>query len=301
MKIDLRHLVLVKTIVEEGSVTRAADKLYLSQSALSHQLRDLEEKLESQVFVRMNKKLLLTEAGEKILNSAKTVLCEMRCLENKIENLKKGQKGRVRISTECYTSYHWLPRFMQSFQKEYPDIDLTINAEATKNPMDYLRDGSLDVGIFIVCDKKPYEEELDYYPLFTDELVAILPKSHVLSGAKKIKPEDFLNERVLIYDIPFEESTFLQNMMSPLGYDVSKAMRIPLTEAIIEMVKAGIGVSVLAKWAIHPYLKSKKLVSLPLDHPAVQRTWYAVKLKDNNNPVIGNFIKYIEENPFNIE
>jgi LysR family transcriptional regulator for metE and metH len=114
MQIEVRHLRLIQSIAEEGSVTNAGKRLYLSQSALSHQLRDVEEKLGVSLFTRLNKRMILTPAGERLLGAARKILDELKRVEEDIEHIALDREGSLRISTECYTCYHWLPSILKS-------------------------------------------------------------------------------------------------------------------------------------------------------------------------------------------
>ena len=119
---EIRHLRLVKSIVEEGSITRAIDKLHLTQSALSHQLKEAEYQLATKIFLRQNKKLLLTKAGEKLYRTATEILEKLERTEREIKSMMFGEVGEIRISTECYSSYHWLPSVLKQFHLLYLSI-----------------------------------------------------------------------------------------------------------------------------------------------------------------------------------
>src|SRR5258705_1340158 len=121
---EIRHLRLIKAIVEEGSITKAIDKLHLTQSALSHQLKEAEYQLGTKIFLRQNKKLVLTKAGERLYATANEVLDKLSDTEREIKQMIFGEIGEIRISTECYSSYHWLPSVLKQFQSLYPNIEL---------------------------------------------------------------------------------------------------------------------------------------------------------------------------------
>src|ERR671939_869871 len=147
MKLDIRHLKLIVAVTEEKSVTRAGERLHLTQSALSHQLRDIEEKLGTPLFIRLNKRMLLTQAGERLLNAAPLVLGELRRAEEDIRQIAQHREGMLRISTECYTCYHWLPAVLRPFHDLFPRVEVRIVAEATRRPLAALLDGRLDLAI----------------------------------------------------------------------------------------------------------------------------------------------------------
>ena len=123
---EIRYLKLVRAIVEEGSMANAIEKLHLTPSALSHQLREAELQLGTKIFHRINKKLILTEAGEKLLAASHIILKELDKVQREIKEIISGETGVIRISTECYTSYHWLPALMKKFHTEFPSIEIKI-------------------------------------------------------------------------------------------------------------------------------------------------------------------------------
>src|ERR1700730_13747132 len=127
-KLEVRHLKLLVTVAEEGSVTEAGKRLHLTQSALSHQLRDAEEKLGTALFLRLGKKMGLTPAGGRLLASALRILEELRNVEAQIEGLNGGSRGVIRLCTECYTVYHWLPPLLKKFHAKFADVEVNIDA-----------------------------------------------------------------------------------------------------------------------------------------------------------------------------
>src|SRR5215470_676124 len=145
--LDIRHLRLVVAVTEQKSVTRAGEVLHLTQSALSHQLREIEEKLGMPLFLRMNKKMILTQAGERLLQTARQVLDEMERAEAHISQMSASRQGTLRISTECYTCYHWLPDVMKEFRRNFPGVEVKIDAQATHRPIQALLEGKLDLAI----------------------------------------------------------------------------------------------------------------------------------------------------------
>src|SRR5882672_10352518 len=147
MDLEVRHLKLVVAVAEEGSVTEAGRRLHVTQSALSHQLRDAEEKLGAALFLRLGKRMVLTPAGEKLLGSARKVLDELQAAESQIQGLNGGTRGVIRLSTECYTCYHWLPPVLKKFNAKFPQVEVNIVLEATARPLDAMLDGKLDVAL----------------------------------------------------------------------------------------------------------------------------------------------------------
>jgi LysR family transcriptional regulator, regulator for metE and metH len=293
--VEIRHLKLVEEVASQGSLTNAAKNLYLTQSALSHQLKEVEDKFGTPLFRRINKKMILTQAGERVLKSARIILDELERTEREIKTSLSGESGIIRMSTECYTCYHWLPPLLKTFNTKFPNVDIKIVSEATRYPDRFLLSGRLDLAIDSTLKKGT---PLKYRQLFTDELVAVIPSDHQLAAKTYFSAKDFLHENYITYTDVIEESTVFQKILIPAGVRPFRTTKILITEAIIEMVKAGLGITTLARWAAVPYLKTGELVAIPLTQKGLKRTWYAVTMKENNPPsYLNSFIQHLVDNP----
>ncbi|HEV2915174.1 MAG TPA: LysR family transcriptional regulator [Pyrinomonadaceae bacterium] len=299
MKLEIRHLKLIRAIATEGSVTRAGDRLHLTQSALSHQLRDAEEKLGVPLFTRLNKRMILTPAGQRLLNSAESVLDEMKRAEEDIRQIARNGEGVLRLSTQCYTCYHWLPSMLKLFQRKFPRIDVQIMVEATRRPIEALLDGKLDLAI---VSSTPRNQKLTYKPLFQDEMVAVMKPDYPLATRPFLRPQDFADQHLLVYAIPREENTIFQKFLTPAGVTPKRVSHVQLTEAVIEMVRAGLGLSVLARWAVAPQLAAGTLHAVPLSSRGLYRKWSAAMLKNKSAPAyLHAFIELLANNTLPIE
>jgi len=167
VKLEIRHLRLLDAVAEEGSVTGAAKRLHTTQSALSHQLRDAEERLDARLFLRLGKKMVLTPAGGHLLGAARRVLEELRRAEEQVSSLSNGAGGLIRLTTECYTCYHWLPPLLKRFHKRFPKVEVTIDAQSTTRAIDALLEGKLDVAILSSPLKN---KNLELTPIVADEM-----------------------------------------------------------------------------------------------------------------------------------
>jgi LysR family transcriptional regulator for metE and metH len=296
MHLEIRHLKLVAAIAETGSVTRAGNRLHLTQSALSHQLRDAEEQLGVPLFERRNRRMSLTAAGERLLQSARTVLNELARAEKEIQECNGNGAPRevLRISTECYTVYHWLPPRLRLFQHKFPAVDFQLVIEATDSPFEALLEGKLDLAI--VCDPIR-NRKIRYTPLFEDEVVIIVPPDHRLAGKRFAAPEEFARENLIIYP-PKEDSTVLNRFLLPAGISPRKIQEVMLTDVIIEMVRGGLGVAALAKWAVSPQIDSGAVVGLSLTEQGFRRTWSAAQVRDARTPAyVEEFIRVLAQHP----
>ena len=209
---EIRHLRLIKAIVEEGSITKAIDKLHLTQSALSHQLKEAEYQLGTAIFLRTNKKLVLTKAGEKIYELANEILDKLSQTQTQIKQMVFGEYGEIRISTECFSSYHWLPSVMKQFHLLYPNVELKIVTEATHIPLQKLLDNTIDIAII---SDQINDNNIKYLELFQDEVVMAVSENHAWANKKYVIAEDFVNEHLLIHSLPMETVTIHQFILAP--------------------------------------------------------------------------------------
>lgn len=294
MQLEVRHLRLIKAVAEQGSVTQAASHLYLTQSALSHQLRDAEEKLGVPLFNRVNKKMILTPAGERLLGSAQKVLDELMQVEEAVRQIAQQREGVLRLTTECYTCYHWLPPLLKIFNQQHPRVEVQIVVEATRAPHRALLDGKIDLAL---VSSSARSSKIAYQPLFGDELVVILSNDHPLRSRPYFRAEDFMNEHLLLYASP-EENRAVQQVLSPAGVSPRQVSSMQLTEAIIEMVRAGMGVGILARWAVAPQIQAGAICALPLTRRGLHRRWSAAILKNRSAPqYLHEFINLLADNP----
>ena len=298
LHLEVRHLKLVETVAKEGGLTKAANRLHVTQSALSHQLRDIEDKLGTPLFLRLNKKMLLTQAGERLLTSAPAVLDELKRAEEDIRQIALHREGILRISTECYTCYHWLPPVLKPFSREFPRVEVRIIAEATRRPIEALLDGRLDLAVTSTAIRN---QKLIFKPLFKDEMVVIMSPDHPLASRPYVTAKDFASEHLLVYALPREELTIYQKVLIPAGVAPRHVSRVELTEAIIEMVKAGLGVGVMARWAVTPQVEAGTLCALPLSAKGFHRQWSAAMIRHKATPpYLLKFAELLAANPMTI-
>jgi len=278
--IERRHLDLVCAVADEGSLTRAADKLNVTQSALSHRLHEAERILRRPLFLRSRRRMDLTPAGLRLLEAARRITAELSAIERDLRD-PSPDEGRLRIATECYTCYHWLPGALEAFRRKCPGIEVQVVAGATREPIPALLAGRIDLAI--VSDPVR-NARVELEPLFRDELVVAMPPSHRLARARFISAEDFADETLLTYSAPREHLTIFGEVLDPAGVVPARWMAMELTEAIIEMVKARQGIAVLARWAAAPAVRSGALIVRRLTAPGIVRQWSAATIKRKTRP-----------------
>lgn len=288
--LTLQHLYIIEKIISEGSVTKASEKLNLTQSALSHQIRDLEAMAGLKLFLRVGKKLVLSEAGHKIVAGSEKILPVIRDLEASLKEMRSGKFQTIRISTECYTCYHWLPPLLADFKKDYPNITVQIVADATRLPMEYLESGRLELAI---VSRSSADPKLHFDPLFDDEMVVLLSSQHPLAIRNTpVEFSDLHSETLFAYQAGSSDSLLTKGFVSSLS--PKEIIRVPLTEAIVEMVRYGMGVTVMAAWAARQYEKTAGLTSLRFLSDTGNRSWYACTRKDRDESIV-NLVKRIQE------
>jgi LysR family transcriptional regulator for metE and metH len=290
VNLEVRHLRLMTAIAEEGGVTRAARRLFLTQSALSHQLAALEDRLGTRLFLRLGRRMALTPAGQRLVRSAGRLLEDLERTEQEVTRLGSDRGGVLRLATECYTCYHWVPPLLREFALKWPAVELRIVADATRRPLEALREGRLDLA---VVSTPARDRRFALTPLFSDELVAVVAPGHPLAGRPWLRAADFAGENLILYTSP-EESTAFQKLLVPAGVTPRQVSEIQLTEAIVEMVKAGLGISVLARWSVAPQLAAGTLRAARLGRRGLLRKWTAATLRSSPRaPWLDDFVRRI--------
>ena len=275
-EIEVRHLRMVDAIAATGGVTAAAARLHLTQSAVSHQLREVEDRLGTPLFHRLGRRMTLTAAGQRVLAAARRVLGDLAVAEADVRRLASGETAVLRVCAQCNTGYHWLPPLVDVFRRRHPSVDVTLAVECTMRPVEALFEGRLDLAI---VTQAVHSGRLRVRPLFEDEHAAIVAPDHPFAARAFVTAEDFARERLLLYSGSEEDSFTIQRILRPAGVEPERITFVMLTEAILEMVKAGLGVSVMQTWAIEPALAAGDVVAVPITASGIRRQWSAATLK----------------------
>ena len=279
--LDVRDLALVSEIAGTGSVTRAGARLHLTQSALSHRLRSIESRLGTALFLRLGKKMVPTPAGERVLASAQRVLDELGRTENEVRLLADSGSGVLRLCTQCYTGYHWLPPILRDFNAKHPAVDVQIAIDATSRPVDALLANEIDLAVVTVAVDDP---RLHLRSLFEDEWLVVVAPGHRLAGRAYVEPSDLESEHLLLYRSDRRDNYVFSRILGPAGVEPARVSTVPLTEAILEMVKAGLGVAILARWAVEPALESGAVRAVRITRRGIMRQWSAATLRARPEP-----------------
>lgn len=290
--LELRHLRLVYAIRELGSLTRAGERLNVTQSALSHQLREIEDRLGVQLFLRVGKKLVATEAGARLGEMAREILEGVLEAEDDLLDRAHERRGTIRITTSCYTCYHWLPPLLKRFERMYPEVKVTIVAEATGRAVEALSEGTVDVAL---SSWPPPRGPLRARHLFDDELLLVTAPGHPLASKRYVVPEDLADERLVLYGQP-ASSHFYTHFFGGANAKPREIVQITLTEAQVSMIHAGMGVGALARWAIQNEIRRGTLATVQLGRKGMRRQWHALMRDERRTPrYIDDFIDLIVE------
>lgn len=295
MILETRHLRLVTAVTDHGTLTRAGRELNLTQSALSHALLDLERRLGAPLFHRVGKRMVPTAVGERLVARARRVLQLLTETEEEALRVANGLEGLIRLSTECYTCYHWLPPLMQAFAQRFPTVEVRIAAEATRRPIRALLEGRIDLAI---VHNVSSDARIRHTTLFEDELVVLTAPGHPFTRQPFVAPEDLENEHLLTYRLPLRDLSIFQQVLGPAGVTPRRVTQIELTEALIEMVRAGIGVAILAQWAVAPYVEAGRLTTTRFTAAGLHRRWSAALLQQPSVPLhLREFINLLRAGP----
>ena len=281
MALEVRDIRLVQTVAEQGSLTRAGHVLFLTQSALSRQLADLERRLGVTLFQRSGRRMVPTPAAERLIESGREIMGAVARAEEEARETAGQSHAVLRFATECYTCYHWLPTVLVEFQRQYPRVEPRIVASATRKPIPALLKGQLDVAVVSTALR---DRRVEVTPLFRDEFVAVVSPTHPWATRPYIQASDFTDEHVLLYNISRSESTLFQEVLDPAGVTPKRVSRVELTEAMLELARAGLGVAMLARWAIAPYVRSGAVAAVPITKRGLHRQWNAAVLARKNGP-----------------
>lgn len=281
LKLQLRHYRAVHAVRAHGSVSAAADALGLTQSALSHQIAEAERRVGRKLFSRAGRRLILTTSGELLAVSADTILREAERLEHFLVSSDEGQDEIIRIGTYAYSCYRWLPQFLKQVRSSMPRVDFEFVADTTKPPLKSVGAGEADLGI---AAGNLTSRVLDITLLFDDELVAVIPSRHRLAKRDVLWADDFLNDPFITYSA-FYDNGFEEDLLwKPAACRPKKWLRAGLTEAVIELVRAEFGLSILSRWAVAPYLQTGgDLVSIRVTDQGLPLRWNALRRRNHPN------------------
>lgn len=271
-RLDIGHLAMLRAIADSGTVTHAAAQLGVTQPALTHRIREAERRLGAELFARNANRLYLTPAGERLYGTAVTVIEDLERAESDVRILAEQQRTVVRLGQGTYSRFHWYPDFVRSLDD--PELELDIVARAVREPLTCLLEGAADV--VTVHGVEQEKRRLRWFRLASDPLVAIVAPHHPLAEKACVEAEDFVNERYITYSVQPTPGFEWQRLFRSARLRPRRISVVGVPEAIIDLVRAGLGVSILSEWAVQPEIRDGTLVAVPVGPEGLDLNWWAV-------------------------
>lgn len=268
--LDTRQIRAFVTLARRGSFTLAAKELHLSQSAVSHSMKALETDLGCRLFDRMSKKVLLTQAGEQLLQHADKILQEMSVARESISQLGKWGRGRLRLGASTTACQYILPGVLSEFKKSYPQVLISVEPDDTREAIAALRNNQIDLALSLEPRR---DDDFEFLPLFADEMQFVLAPTHPWAQAGSAVREEIPRQQYVLYNKNSFTFEMVEQYFRAEDMVLNMVMEFGSMEAIKELVKLGLGVSILAPWIARKELEAGELVSLPLGRRKLKRTW----------------------------
>jgi LysR family transcriptional regulator, regulator for metE and metH len=269
-RLDVRDLRAALALASAGTTARAASLLHLTQPAVSRALLALEEKLGTRLFERTHKGLVATPAGESLVAAAGPLLAELGDLERRLR-APAVPRARLRVVCECYTAYHWLPSALKSLRSALPGLEIVLAVEHTAAPVDALVDGAVDVAL--VTTSPVPRGALGERALFKDEIVFVVAAGHPLAGKRALTRADLRAYPLVTSPTPDSEARWFMARVFGRTRPRLRLDRFPLTEAILDVTRAGMGIAILSEWIAAPHLGGGALVVKRLAQGPLRRPW----------------------------
>lgn len=294
--LEIKHLETLIAIRDAGSLQEAAERLHFTQSALSHQLRDLEVRLKTPLLNRRTRPARLTTAALRIVALAEDVLPRVKATERELQRLAAGRTGRLHLAIECHSCFQWLMPALDAFRQNWPDVALDLSAAFSFAPLPALMRGDLDV--VITSDPQPMDM-IHYAPLFGYELVLAVAQSSPLAGLRHIAPEQLADQVLITYPVEKQRLDVFTAFLDPAGVEPAALRTAELTPMIVQLVASQRGVAALPNWTLTEYLDQGWLHICRLGEQGVWRTLYAaVRIEDAEADYIHAFLTQAKETCF---
>lgn len=299
MHIDFRHLRTIRAIHQAGGLAKAADLLHITQSALSHQIKGLEDQAGVELFVRRSKPLRLSAAGMRLLRVAEKVLPEIEALEAEFDSLRQGSAGRLHIAIECHACFEWLFPVLEQFRKSWADVDVDIRPGLAFDALPALQKEEVD----LVVSSDP--EDLDgiaFRPLFDYEPVFVASSQHPLAAKDFIEAEDLRGETLITYPVERTRLDVFTELLTPARVEPRAVRQVELTAVILLLVASNRGVAVLPDWVLREQRASSDYITRPLTETGVTKRLYAaIREDDGDKPFMAHLLRLAREIPVRMQ
>lgn len=275
------HLTVVQAVDHHGSLTAASKQLCVTQSALSHTMRKLEDNLGTPIWLREGRSLRLTQAGQYLLNIANRVLPQLNYAESKLHQMAKGERGTLRIGMECHPCYQWLLKVVSPFLEAWPDVDVDVKQKFQFGGVGALLSYEIDL---LVTPDPFYKAGLCFDAVFDYEQVLVVPNNHTLVARKYIKAEDLRDQVLLTYPVEPDRLDIYTQFLNPAGVVPKRHKTNETTDIMLQMVASGRGVAALPRWLAEEYLTKLPLAVVRLGRNGIAKQIY-LGARENDNDV----------------
>lgn len=287
--IERIHLEIIRAIDELGSVTAAAERLYVTQSAISHAIAKLEESLGLKIWNREGRSLRLTQAGEYLLSVANRLVPQFERAENQLQHYAQGEQGTLRIGMECHPCYRWLLKIAAIYLEAWPGVDLDVKQKFQFGGIEALYGHEIDMLVTPDPLKKP---GLVFEAVFDYEQVLVVGPEHRLRKAKQVEPTDLADETLITYPVSVDRLDIFNRFLTPAGISPKRHKLIENTDIILQMVSSGRGVAALPRWLVKEQQHRFNLSPVRLGKHGVDKHIYlALREKDYKIDYVQAFVK----------
>ncbi|MBV7377984.1 LysR family transcriptional regulator [Maritimibacter dapengensis] len=299
MYIEFRHLRTIRAIHESGGLARAADMLHITQSALSHQIKGLEEQIGMELFQRRSKPMKLSPAGQKLLNLAERILPEVAHVEEEFRAMQSGRSGRMHIAIECHACFDWLFPVLDGFREAWPEVDVDIRMRLAFDAIEALRREEVD---FVISSDPVALPSVTFTPLFDYEPKFVCASSHPLAHKPFIDAEDFAEETLLHYPVERAKLDVFTQLLTPARVEPRGTRGVELTEVILMLVAAGRGVTVLPDWVLGKYRHNPDYAIRKITRDGISKRMYAAtRDADVAKPFVAHMMRLSRTEPVKLQ
>lgn len=299
MHIEFRHLRTIRAIHEAGGLAKAAGILNITQSALSHQVKGLEDQAGVELFARRSKPLKLSAAGHKLLKLAEKILPELEALEVEFSGLRSGKSGRMHIAIECHACFEWLFPVLEEFRKAWPDVDVDIRPGLAFDALPALQKEEVDL---VVSSDPENLDGVDFTALFDYEPVFVAAASHPLAQKKFVEAEDFRDELLITYPVERSRLDVFSQLLTPAKVEPRGTRQVELTAVILLLVASNRGVAVLPDWVVREVRYNSDYVTRPITKTGLTRRLYAATRSDETTkPYVAHLLRLARQIPVRLQ
>ncbi|MBN7795522.1 LysR family transcriptional regulator [Parahaliea mediterranea] len=291
------HLTVIQAVDRHGSLTAAASHLHLTQSALSHSIRKLEDKLGTPIWLREGRNLRLTQAGEYLLGISNRLLPQLEHAESKLRQMARGERGTLRIGMECHPCYQWLLKVVSPFLEQWPDVDVDVKQKFQFGGVGALVGYEIDL---LVTPDPFHKSGLRFDPVFDYEQVLVVPLDHPLANRRYLNANDLRDEVLLTYPVPADRLDIYTQFLNPAGVVPKRHKTSETTDIMLQMVASGRGVAALPRWLAEEYSSRLALKVVRLGRKGIAKQIYlGTRESDDRVEYLNAFIELARrhENP----